>query len=722
MLDKKSIVKYIKSEDEIISNAMYAYVCKLHLYDYKSICNALIIFLKKNYNKINYSYLINSKLNKEIIECLINIYLNIEDDSYKQAISTVLVYHYNIIKDMDYNFDEIIKNKEVNGREVVYNELLYKKLKYFYTKDIEDLFRLFMKNVTKFYFNKEEYTIKEKIIFKAQEMALAQREEGKQIILKYVAQLLNNNHSYIENYNGLQINHMLYLNSLLCSTKEYMYEKLLLENYLRNADLIDEREKCNYYFSEICDKDFINLYLGELNKVPPKKIKPYFFDICGYLNSDEIDQYLLKRLSKEKVKDNIIEIIRILSLRFNKEVIPYIKANIDILDMENDMFIVRDIEPLLIINNCTNILPKKTIDYQNKDLELIKNTSDVIEDKSKNNSNEKIDKDMWLKLYKMAEEIQKLEPWKILWDSDILCVRLNDQNVYCSVMGKAGYHKSIAIIKEEHINKFVDIIDKNYPQCMILNYEECITCNYLSKDKTIDGNIDIIKDLGLKFKNEWISFENFEKGYVPCTINNEQVAFLIEVLPHFIEEFKLLNSNKLDINFDEGQTLFRTYDEKNKQWNSMITTLLLPYDKFIKLDLDPKIEIQFKSVPKKDYSLEFEFLNYLPIISKDLVRGNRQMYTKVKSIAEHNSGFIFDTKLINDNNYKNEFEYYDECINYLANFIISNGRPKSIFVRDEETKYLLQDFCSKAKIKLIVSSKLKALDFLYEEMLKNFGL
>ena len=131
MLDKKSIVKYIKSEDKIISNAMYGYICKLHLYDYKSICNALILFLKKNYNKIDYSYLINSKLNKEIIECLINIYLNTEDDSSKQDISTVLVYHYNIIKDMDYNFDEIIKNKEVNGREVVYNELLYKKLKYF---------------------------------------------------------------------------------------------------------------------------------------------------------------------------------------------------------------------------------------------------------------------------------------------------------------------------------------------------------------------------------------------------------------------------------------------------------------------------------------------------------------------------------------------------------------------------------------------------------------
>ena len=30
------------------------------------------------------------------------------------------------------------------------------------------------------------------------------------------------------------------------------------------------------------------------------------------------------------------------------------------------------------------------------------------------------DKELWLELYDIAKEIQKLEPWKYLWDTDLL--------------------------------------------------------------------------------------------------------------------------------------------------------------------------------------------------------------------------------------------------------------------------------------------------------------
>ena len=47
------------------------------------------------------------------------------------------------------------------------------------------------------------------------------------------------------------------------------------------------------------------------------------------------------------------------------------------------------------------------------------------------------DKELWLELYEIAEKIQKLEPWKYLWDMDLLvylCQPLNEV-FYCSVMG-----------------------------------------------------------------------------------------------------------------------------------------------------------------------------------------------------------------------------------------------------------------------------------------------
>ena len=44
------------------------------------------------------------------------------------------------------------------------------------------------------------------------------------------------------------------------------------------------------------------------------------------------------------------------------------------------------------------------------------------------------------------------------------------------------------------------------------------------------------------------------------------------------------------------------------------------------------------------------------------------------------------------------------------------GRPKSIYVRDEETKMYLKDILDKAKVKIIVKPKLKAIDEFYRTL------
>ena len=109
MLNKNEIIKELANEEFLIRNAVYEYVCKLHLYDDEKINKALIEFIENNYQSINFVGLIYSKLNKEIIECLIKILLKEKDKYYKEKISTVLVEHYNLIKDMNY-YLTIFKN------------------------------------------------------------------------------------------------------------------------------------------------------------------------------------------------------------------------------------------------------------------------------------------------------------------------------------------------------------------------------------------------------------------------------------------------------------------------------------------------------------------------------------------------------------------------------------------------------------------------------------
>ena len=115
MLNKNEIIKELANEEFLIRNAVYEYVCKLHLYDDEKINKALIEFIENNYQSINFVGLIYSKLNKEIIECLIKILLKEKDKYYKEKISTVLVEHYNLIKDMNYYFSNICNDEIVNS-------------------------------------------------------------------------------------------------------------------------------------------------------------------------------------------------------------------------------------------------------------------------------------------------------------------------------------------------------------------------------------------------------------------------------------------------------------------------------------------------------------------------------------------------------------------------------------------------------------------------------
>lgn len=127
MLEKNEIIKGLKNKEFIVRNAIYEHICNLHLYDDEDINKAFIKFLQKNYNSgINYAGLMWSKLNKEIIECLIQIHCNEKDEIIKEKIEFTLVNHYELIKGLNYNFEKFFQNED--------DLLLYKKIKHFSNK------------------------------------------------------------------------------------------------------------------------------------------------------------------------------------------------------------------------------------------------------------------------------------------------------------------------------------------------------------------------------------------------------------------------------------------------------------------------------------------------------------------------------------------------------------------------------------------------------------
>lgn len=329
------------------------------------------------------------------------------------------------------------------------------------------------------------------------------------------------------------------------------------------------------------------------------------------------------------------------------------------------------------------------------------------------------DKEVWLKLYEVAEKIQKLEPWKYLWDMDLLMYLSEEMKdvFYCSVMGRAGMHKAIAVYQGNQINGFLDLAKNQYPNNMLINYQECLMCNFIGRQETLPQNREIIKELGLSFRGTWISFECFEKGYEPSPINIEQVKIMIEALKNFYMMFRTIIEQGMKVNFEAGEVLARHYDKDKKLYLNYPNQLMIPEKKYSIIAVNDEFEEDMMKLPQTEMEFEYEFLNYVPIRIRDnKEQDGRYYYPRARFIADRKSGFVISHDLINKNDYKSEMEYIIESAELLINYFYKFGRPKRIYVRDEESKIYLKEIADKAQIKLTVRPKLKTIDEFYNSL------
>ncbi len=359
MLNKNQIIEELKNEDSLVRNAVYEYVCKLHLYDDEDINKAFIEFLEENYNQeINYSGLICSKLNRKIIESLLKIHEKEEKLYLKIQIENVLIRHYNIIKDMDYNFEELIKNEEYL--------LIYKKIKHFSKKDPEQLLKLYIKSINNFVNdneNNDEEAIKKEMLISAMGTALIQTKKGELLLSLFVLNEVADKKER-DNFFGEYIPYVIFP---LCECASDAYHTVIQTVYYFHMDFIGYQDECNYYFSSICNKEFINSYLKVLKT---NDIEDYYYDICEYLNSEVIDDFLLKSL--DKVKNEVIkeEIIIVLASKFNSKVIPYAIEYLNNKDFEREEELKLSLAPLFLVNKYETDVSKKVIEDAKKYLDF----------------------------------------------------------------------------------------------------------------------------------------------------------------------------------------------------------------------------------------------------------------------------------------------------------------------------------------------------------------
>jgi hypothetical protein len=325
--------------------------------------------------------------------------------------------------------------------------------------------------------------------------------------------------------------------------------------------------------------------------------------------------------------------------------------------------------------------------------------------------------EQWTQLYEVAKNIRAMEPWNILGEEELITIMLPgwDEPIFCSALGSCEECFGVGIYPGYiAIDSFYRLLNAPEGKFHVLaGFEQtCLMCYFGDSKELTPRDREVIKDLKLRFrgKNEWIYFRSFEQGYFPWFINSEQANLLIQVLQNFV--MACTHLDKLEVKFDEGETLMRMYAPEKKCWlNAAIKMPPIPEIKRQLVVDDKKLIAQLKKAKFNTQKLEFEVM-YLPIPIQENEE-DRPRLAQTVLLADKTNETAIDQYIADIDD--TEVSILEALINYIEQY----GRPLSINVRGEYTACYIRDLCKKAEIELIEGKGIPTIEKLLESMIKT---
>lgn len=315
----------------------------------------------------------------------------------------------------------------------------------------------------------------------------------------------------------------------------------------------------------------------------------------------------------------------------------------------------------------------------------------------------------WRTLYDIAIKLKELKPWEKLWDMDLITIiepNKKEPNV-CSIMGKGGECYAIAAYDGlDSIKGFFEMVySSEMPRNQLIRYQNNVMCNFGNRDELTTKERDIIKKLDLKFrgKNNWIYFRTFESGYAPYMPDRDEVLEFTKTLKHVYMAMESLNKG-MDIDFQNGKTLMRKFNDENNQWVNSEESVIIPdMDYPVPILKDEVLINRLKKQKQDNLILELD-IAYLNSTINDKSY-DKPIIPRLCMLVDARKGLILSQNMVTP-----EDDVVDVIFETVVNYIIQRGKPKKIVVRDAYMASILIDLCEQTGIEVIESSQLHAID------------
>ena len=324
----------------------------------------------------------------------------------------------------------------------------------------------------------------------------------------------------------------------------------------------------------------------------------------------------------------------------------------------------------------------------------------------------------WGDLYRLGTFLWEMEPWRDLWDTDLISLTRPGQAepVYCSIMGKAGQTVGIAFYEGrkglEEYSLMLEHERFGVPPAYATFRMNSLTIYWGDRSEVSPQQYKIIKELGYKYRghNSWMYFIAQKNGFFPFLPNREEVLRLTDYAEALIGALEYQKTWQLPVDYDGGEVFQFNWAPATKDRTGAAA---LPDRGFFMegIQLEEATRRQLMEQKATTQILEVDMV-YLMAGVEDPDQ-DRPLCPRIALMADHKAGLILFAEVIPWGEDPEE-----SLVNTLTDWILRHGRPRRILVRNRLVEALISDLCSACKTKLVWQTDLPVLEEIVEKLLE----
>lgn len=339
------------------------------------------------------------------------------------------------------------------------------------------------------------------------------------------------------------------------------------------------------------------------------------------------------------------------------------------------------------------------------------------------------------KLFELAFIYKKTKLWKMLWDSEIFAVSLpNDEIGYCCVMGAMGEHCALALYVGERGFNSLRLVLSGPGSVSELNYHEfllsqdCLQCAFENKDGLTEGEVEAAREYArrhravLRGRGAFPHFVKFRPNYMPWFLREEEdqrnLCAALEAAIEVAGQVGKRGKSALGLEPVSEETRSVPLLRREKDgfvWSRTelppVMPVSYPRPQFIN-DITAARLLRLK----KAGMWECEVLRFPEPLQEDPECA--PYFPVILMLVSSGMDEILPPQI----SQKYDEEPEDLLEKFAQLLLHRHFRPALLSIRGERTRALLEEFCSRAGIRIRMCEELPAMDDAVDSLMAHLGV